>query len=48
MLVGGMVIVAGVAFVVISAGASILVLAPAVLMADASPRSEPSTAELSP
>jgi hypothetical protein len=47
-LVGSVIIVAGVAFVVISAGAGIVVLAPAVLLAAPATEPEPYMAEVSP
>ncbi|WP_224248479.1 hypothetical protein [Hyalangium gracile] len=48
LLIGSVVVVAGVAFVVISAGAGVIVLAPAVFLA--SPEIEPESymAEVSP
>lgn len=47
-LVGSVVVVAGVAFVVLSAGAGLVVLAPAVLLAEPATASEPWMAEVSP
>lgn len=47
-LVGSVIIVAGVAFVVISAGAGVVILAPAVFLAGAVTESEPYMAEMSP
>lgn len=47
-LVGTVVIVAGVAFVVVSAGAGILILAPALLLVSSDLDSPPSIAEESP
>lgn len=47
-LVGSIVVVAGVAFIVISAGAGLVILAPAVLLAASANESEPYMAEVSP
>ncbi|WP_163991899.1 hypothetical protein [Pyxidicoccus caerfyrddinensis] len=47
-LVGSVVVVAGVAFVVLSAGAGLVVLAPAVLLAEPATAAEPWMAEVSP
>ncbi len=47
-LLGSMVVIAGVAFVVVSAGAGIVILAPAVLLAAPESGAEPYTAEVSP
>ncbi|MCY1018983.1 hypothetical protein [Pyxidicoccus sp. MSG2] len=47
-LVGSVVVVAGVAFVVLSAGAGLVVLAPAVLLAEPATATEPWMAEVSP
>jgi hypothetical protein len=47
-LVGSVVVVAGVAFVVLSAGAGLVVLAPAVLLAEPATATEPWMAEASP
>lgn len=48
LLVGTVVIVAGVAFIVVSAGAGVLVLAPTLLLVSAEPHSPPSLAKMSP
>lgn len=40
-LIGSVVVIAGVAFVVVSAGTGVVILAPAVLLATAGPESEP-------
>ena len=47
-LVGTVVVVAGVAFIVVSAGAGVLVLAPALLMTSSDQASEPPLTEVSP
>ncbi|MCP3139898.1 hypothetical protein [Pyxidicoccus xibeiensis] len=47
-LVGSVVVVAGVAFIVLSAGAGLVVLAPAVLLAEPATPAEPWMAEVSP
>lgn len=47
-LVGSVVVIAGVAFIAVSAGAGALVLVPTVLMASASSSDEPVTAQVSP
>ena len=47
-LVGSIVVIAGVVFVVISEGLGLLVLAPAMLVASSAPRTGPQTAQVSP
>jgi len=47
-LVGSLVVIAGVVFVVVSAGAGVVVLAPAVLMVSAAPGTLPQPAGVSP
>ncbi|WP_395806212.1 hypothetical protein [Archangium minus] len=47
-LVGSSIVIAGVVFITVSAGAGALVLVPAVLMASSSPSGIPSTALVSP
>jgi hypothetical protein len=47
-LVGSVIVIAGVAFIAVSAGAGALVLVPTVVMASASSSDEPVTAQVSP
>jgi hypothetical protein len=47
-LVGSLIVIAGVAFVVVSAGAGLVVLAPAVLLASSAPPAEPHMVQVSP
>lgn len=47
-LVGSSIVIAGVVFITVSAGAGAFVLVPAVLMASSSPSGIPSTALVSP
>lgn len=47
-LVGSSIVIAGVVFITVSAGAGVLLLVPVVLMASLSPSDRPSTAQASP
>jgi hypothetical protein len=48
LLVGTVVVIAGVVFVTVSAGGGLIILAPALLMTSSMPTQEPSLAKVSP